>query len=123
MGLNLAEEENSSPNKGKSRDKNRAEPLLLLHPKDNCLVSCCSMSTGEQISIDNQKLHLLGNVMLGHKVARKNIHQGAKVIKYGAVIGSATHEIQMGEHIHLHNIKSDYLPTYQIPSSTELKEP
>jgi len=27
-------------------------------------------------------------------------------------IGSATRDIAVGEHVHLHNMKSDYLPTY-----------
>ena len=29
-------------------------------------------------------------------------------------IGSATRDIEPGEHVHLHNMKSDYLPTYTL---------
>ena len=34
------------------------------------------------------------------------------VLKYGAVIGTATSDIGRGEHVHTHNLESDYLPTY-----------
>jgi len=29
-------------------------------------------------------------------------------------IGSATRAIKAGEHVHLHNMKSDYIPTYTL---------
>ena len=34
------------------------------------------------------------------------------MVKYGALIGTATADISRGEHIHTHNLESDYLPTY-----------
>ena len=34
------------------------------------------------------------------------------MLKYGAVIGTATADIGRGEHVHTHNLESDYLPTY-----------
>jgi hypothetical protein len=37
---------------------------------------------------------------------------GAKIIKYGVPIGSATCEIAAGDHVHTHNLRSDYLPTW-----------
>jgi hypothetical protein len=45
-------------------------------------------------------------------VAARPIPAGAKVIKYGAVIGSATRDIAPGEVVHTHNLRSDYLPTF-----------
>lgn len=51
-------------------------------------------------------------VGIGHKVACVYLEAGDKIIKYGVPIGSATKMIQMGDHVHLHNMKSDYLPTY-----------
>ena len=41
-----------------------------------------------------------------------SIRAGEKVLKYGAVIGTATSDIGRGEHVHTHNLESDYLPTY-----------
>ena len=51
-------------------------------------------------------------VGLGHKIAAQPIATGAKIIKCHVPIGSATQDIAQGEHIHLHNMKSDYLPTF-----------
>ena len=39
-------------------------------------------------------------------------------MKYGAPIGSATAAIAAGEHVHVHNMKSDYTPTYQLDAAT-----
>lgn len=51
---------------------------------------------------------------LGHKIASRDIAAGEKIVKYGAPIGSATTAIPAGEHVHLHNMKSDYLPTFTL---------
>jgi (2R)-sulfolactate sulfo-lyase subunit alpha len=33
-------------------------------------------------------------------------------VKYGMSIGSSTLEIQPGDWVHLHNMKSDYIPSH-----------
>lgn len=44
----------------------------------------------------------------GHKLALRDIAEGEKVIKYGAVIGQATADIPAGAWVHLHNLRSLY---------------
>jgi len=44
-------------------------------------------------------------------VAIRPIGPGEKVLKYGCPIGSATEPIQPGQHVHTHNLRSDYLPS------------
>lgn len=51
-------------------------------------------------------------IAVGFKIAACPISAGTKVIKYGAVIGTATCDITPGEVVHMHNLASDYLPTY-----------
>lgn len=41
-----------------------------------------------------------------HKVAISNILQGEDIIKYGEVIGKAKSSINIGEHVHIHNVDS-----------------
>jgi hypothetical protein len=53
-------------------------------------------------------------VKLGDKVAARDLAAGEIIRKYGVPIGSATRAIEAGEHVHLHNMKSDYLPTYTL---------
>ncbi len=51
-------------------------------------------------------------VPTGHKIARRPIATGEKVVKYGAAIGSARAPIAAGDYVHTHNLRSDYIPTW-----------
>jgi len=53
---------------------------------------------------------------LGHKLAARAIRAGEKILKYRVPIGSATQDIAAGEHVHLHNMKSDYIQTFTLES-------
>jgi altronate dehydratase small subunit len=88
--------------------------LLLLHPRDNVLVAGARLRAGETVSFEGWSVVLPGDVPLGHKLARHDIAVGDKIVKYDAPIGSATASIRAGEHTHVHNIKSDYTPTYHL---------
>lgn len=73
--------------------------LVLIHPDDTVQV----------------------NLETGHKVARRDIEKGEKVMKYGFSIGIATERIPAGEHVHSHNLRTAlsgameyaYTPDYQ----------
>ena len=84
--------------------------LLLLHPEDNIFVCCGRIASGEQIIMEQQAITLSKDMEVGHKLARRAIARGEKIIKYGAPIGSAKADIPFASHVHLHNIKSDYIP-------------
>ena len=43
----------------------------------------------------------------GHKYALRDIAEGENVIKYGMPIGHATRAIAKGEHVHVHNVKTN----------------
>lgn len=88
--------------------------VLLLAPQDNCLVACRRLAACTILNIDGVPLSLTQDIELGHKLARHDIRAGEKILRYGAPIGSASQNIRRGEHIHLHNLGSDYLPTRQI---------
>ena len=47
-----------------------------------------------------------GDIPAGHKYALCDIKQGEYVLKYGEIIGKATQDIQAGEWVHTHNVKS-----------------
>jgi altronate dehydratase small subunit len=92
----------------------QASNLLLMSPEDNCLIARVDLKAGDMVSIDGYPVALPGNVRLGHKVARRDLQAGEKVLRYGAIIGSATVSIGIGAHIHTHNLESDYIPTYTL---------
>lgn len=45
-------------------------------------------------------------IPLGHKLALRRIRSGEDILKYGTAIGRATREIEVGEHVHVHNVES-----------------
>lgn len=57
------------------------------------------------------KIHPLDNVEInletGHKTALFPISKGENIIKYGNPIGHAIKDIQKGEHVHSHNLKTN----------------
>ena len=46
------------------------------------------------------------DIPLGHKVALKDMAVGDTVIKYGVDIGKVVQPIRVGQHAHVHNIKT-----------------
>ena len=86
-------------------------PLLLLHPDDNILVARRDIAAGERVELDGQAFTIPKAVELGHKLARRDSAADARVLKYGAPIGSMKTAVARGEHVHMHNLKSDYIPS------------
>lgn len=86
--------------------------LLRLHADDNVLTVIAPLVVGESVIIDGTAFPISTALPIGHKVAARPIPAGAKILKYGAPIGSATSPIAPGEHVHTHNLQSDYLPTF-----------
>ena len=91
------------------------QQLIKLHPLDNVQILVTPLETGDHLSIHQQTICVTQPVGIGHKIADRVIEAGEKIIKYGVPIGSATTTINTGAHVHLHNMKSDYIPTYTIP--------
>ena len=89
----------------------RLPPLLLLHPDDNILVARRDIAAGERVELDGEAFVVPAAVELGHKLARRALAAGARVLKYGAPIGSMKAAAARGEHVHLHNLRSDYIPS------------
>ncbi|GGO97719.1 UxaA family hydrolase [Stakelama pacifica] len=86
--------------------------LVLLHPDDNILIVTAALAPGDTVEIEGQNVTIGKAVDIGHKLARRPLQAGDKVYRYGAPIGSMTQAAQTGEHVHLHNMKSDYIPTH-----------
>ena len=46
------------------------------------------------------------DIPIGHKLAIKALSAGDTVIKYGVDIGKTIAPIEVGEHLHVHNVKT-----------------
>jgi (2R)-sulfolactate sulfo-lyase subunit alpha len=59
------------------------------------------MDQDKEISVKAQS-----DIPIGHKLAIRALPNSATVIKYGVDIGRTVAPIQVGEHAHVHNIKT-----------------
>ena len=92
---------------------------ILLHPDDNVLVLAAAIQAGQPIEIDGVMLAAPHDVAVGHKIARQALAVGDKVLKYGAPIGSMTQAAAPGAHVHMHNMKSDYIASHTRQATGE----
>jgi altronate dehydratase small subunit len=88
--------------------------LLFVDPKDNVCTATRAIESGTPIQLSGCTVLISQTIPFGFKIAACKIALYDKVIKYGVPIGSATRDIAMGEMVHVHNMKSDYLPTYTL---------
>ncbi|WP_062105881.1 UxaA family hydrolase [Bacillus niameyensis] len=82
---------------------------IVMDDKDNLTTLLKDVRKGETlIYTQNGETHqivLKQDINFGHKAAISPIPTGKEVLKYGEVIGAATTDIQVGEHVHVHNIE------------------
>lgn len=86
--------------------------LLLLSPGDTVYVLRGQIAAGEVIRVAGRDVTVPQALGLGHKIARIAMAPGDKVVKYGAPIGSVSARVAPGDHVHTHNLRSDYTATH-----------
>ena len=92
----------------------QSRKLLRIHRDDNVLIVVRPVRPGDSDVIDGREIVFTQEIAIGHKVAARDIYAGEKVYKCGVPIGSSKERIPVGGHIHLHNLKSDYIATYTL---------
>ncbi len=75
---------------------------IRLHPSDNVVVALAEMSPGAEVP--EEGIVCRQPIPGGHKVATSVIEKGAAIRKYGEIIGVASSRIEVGEHVHTHNV-------------------
>lgn len=85
--------------------------VLLLDDKDTAAVALTPLQPGTALEIrrGGETIRVVVETLIpfGHKVAIAPMAAGEPVMKYGEVIGFATTAIQPGQHVHVHNVRSD----------------
>jgi len=92
-------------------------PLIQLHPDDNVAVCREAIAPGTAVHLRDRVLTVADRIDVGHKVALHDLRRGEKVLKYGAPIGSMTHDAPAGSHVHMDNMKSDYISSHTREAS------
>ena len=80
--------------------------FIRLSEIDNVVVALKKLSKGDEIK-DKSIFNIMEDINPGHKIATIDIKKGEDIIKYGYPIGHATKDIQRGEWIHSHNVKTN----------------
>lgn len=80
----------------------------IIDSKDNVAVVLGQVKKGDTITwIKNGTSYEViapGDVPPFHKIANEFIPKGHPVVKYGEHIGLAAEDIQIGSHVHVHNV-------------------
>ena len=88
---------------------------LVLDPIDNVCILLSDSGKHDTVILSDAEgpIRLTETVSFGHKAALKPIKTGDEIIKYGHRIGVATKNINPGEWVHLHNMKSVLDPDFR----------
>ncbi len=81
--------------------------ILQIKENDNVVVALSSLSADDTIVFNNKEITVHNNIPRGHKLALEKIKKGNKVIKYGHEIGITIRNIEKGDWVHTHNLKTD----------------
>lgn len=80
--------------------------LLQINPQDNVAVALHPMKAGDSLTAGSVEVTAEQDIVTGHKIALRAIAKGEKIVKYGFPIGFATEDIQPGQWVHTHNLKT-----------------
>lgn len=80
--------------------------ILKINQEDNVATTVEAIERNSTIKVDDTQITTKSRIPRFHKIAIADIPEGELIYKYGEVIGRATKKIEVGEHVHVHNIES-----------------
>lgn len=86
---------------------------FIMHDKnDSVAVAVTDIKAGEVVEgwvmEDDSTVTVTAksNIPLGHKIAMAPVKAGETIVKYSVNIGKTVQDITVGEHVHIHNLKT-----------------
>ena len=70
---------------------------VKLNDNDNVATALRNIEAGET----TQNIKSLNKIPKGHKISLRKINKGEKIIKYDQLIGIASKDILVGDHVHV----------------------
>ena len=104
---------------------NRAQAprLIRLQPIDDVAIAGTDITAGAQLDNGERALTARDDIARGHKIALHDLPAGARVLRYGQVIGFAARDIAAGEHVHLHNLEyREFQRDYEFAVDARVEE-
>ncbi len=82
--------------------------VFVIDESDNVATNVADeIPKGTKVDVAGTTIETLDVIPYGHKMALSEIPKGGTVLKYALSIGSATEDIQPGNHVHIHNVESN----------------
>lgn len=82
----------------------------IINPIDNVAIALINIKPETVVSFKmgerTEEIKVREKIPFGHKFAIRRIENGEGIIKYGEKIGMATKSIDVGFHVHVHNVES-----------------
>ena len=88
---------------------------ITMNAEDNVATALDDLEAGDTVTVVSATQEVVKDIVIakaipfGHKVALGRIDRGAKVIKYGEVIGIASRDIAPADYVHIHNVGSNLI--------------
>lgn len=96
--------------------------LIKITSKDNVAVAMGAIKKGEEIVLNGQNIIAISDIPFGHKIALYDITENKNIIKYGQPIGRAKFFIKKGQHVHVHNLKTNLEDVLEYQYSNKVQE-
>jgi altronate hydrolase len=81
-----------------------ADVAIVLNPGDDVAIAKKEIAAGTVLEDADRRIEVRQDIRPGHKVARHARRTGDEVRRYGQVIGFATADIAVGDHVHTQNL-------------------
>lgn len=95
--------------------------LIVIDPSDTVAIALEPLAQGDALPDTGR---VKGRVPAGHKVALRAVKSGEQILRYGQIIGIASADIQVGEHVHSHNLTmGDFNKDYAYSADRKPQEP
>ncbi|MHC1759117.1 MAG: UxaA family hydrolase [Negativicutes bacterium] len=81
--------------------------VIRINERDQVVVAPIGLQKGQVVTVAGQEISVLDDIPPCHKMAVENIKASAQVLKYGCPFGVATQDIQPGQWVHTHNVRTE----------------
>ena len=80
------------------------DKAIVLRSEDDVAIAKAELPAGTILEDGPTRIEVRADIKPGHKVARRAVRTGSPVRRYGQVIGFATLDIAVGDHVHTQNL-------------------
>ena len=94
---------------------------VVLKAEDDVAIAKKELTAGSVLEDGPTHITVRVDIKPGHKVARHAVAARQPVRRYGQVIGFATQDIQVGDHVHSHNLDIGELSSERYEIGVDVK--